>query len=365
MAKNESQKTTFILGAGFSKNSGLPLQSEFANLLFADEFKSDLDQAITKILKEFLNNVFNWNEGNELPSFEDIFTCIDLSAGKNQNLGIKYDPEALRSIQKMIIYRIFSVLDRRFSYSEDITNLLHFFIKPNECNDNSNFIVLNWDIVLEKHLMRLGYGLNVDYCCNSYDWNNPIAEKRAGIPICKMHGSSNWVYCKNCKSLFFDLNSKLSLHTKAGLEKSDIRRFDRTFTKKKFYAALGITAKNRECKLCKNMPSPHIATFSYIKAFDTRMYSSIWDTAEKLLAASGHWVFIGYSFPEADYELKHLLKLAQLRFSHRRFMGKKKIDVVVFDDDKAKAKFSKFFGPNEIHFYDKGLAEYVQKVCTP
>ncbi len=51
MVENESSKTTFILGAGFSKNSGLPVQAEFANLLFANDFAGDLDRAITKILR--------------------------------------------------------------------------------------------------------------------------------------------------------------------------------------------------------------------------------------------------------------------------------------------------------------------------
>ena len=364
MAENESQKTTFVLGSGFSKNSGLPVQSEFANLLFANDFTSDLDQVITKTLKEFLNNVFRWSEGDYLPTFEDIFTCIDLSSGKNQNLGIKYDPEALRSIQKMIIYRVFSVLDRRFSFSEDIKKLLRFFVKPTDEGSDSNFIVLNWDIVLEKHLMQLGLQSRIDYCCHSYDWINPVDIQQKGIPVCKMHGSSNWVYCKNCKTLFFDLYRKLSLHTKAGLEKSDIRRFDKTFTKKRFYDALGISAQDRECRSCRNMPSTHIVTFSYIKAFDTRIYSSIWGAAEKLLADSNHWVFIGYSLPEADYELKHLLKLAQLRYAHRKPLKEKKIDVVVMEDEKAREKFNSFFGKNNISFYNNGLSEYVQKVCS-
>jgi hypothetical protein len=300
MADSSQQTTTFILGAGFSKNSGLPLQSDFASLLFANSFRSDLDIEITKIIKQFLKTVFGWEENSPLPSFEDIFTCIDLSVRTNHNLGIKYDAEDLRSIRKMMIYRIFSMLDQRFTISNEITQLLQFFINP-EAEEKCNFVVLNWDIVLEKHLMHLNSQTKIDYCCSCYDWNEPVMNKHSGIPICKMHGSSNWIYCKNCKSLFFDLFQKLSLITKAGLEKSDIRRFNSKFTKKRFYRAIGMTAQQRECKMCHNMPSPHIATFSYIKSFDTRIYSSIWDRAEKLLADSTRWVFIGYSFPEADY----------------------------------------------------------------
>lgn len=361
MVRSPSESTTFVLGAGFSKCADLPLQAEFASLLFSEEFRTDLDQAINQVIKDFLMNVFGWQESKQLPSFEDIFTCIDLSIEKNQNLGIKYSPKALRALRRMIIYRIFSVLDKRFSYSKDIEKLLSSF-KPEMARHQCRFVVLNWDIVLEKHLMRLDPNISIDYCCPCYDWNNPTKSEHTGIPVCKMHGSSNWVYCNNCKTLFFDIGRKLSLHTKAGLVKSDLRHFDETFTKKPFYDALGISAKDRECKFCKNMPSPHIATFSYIKSFDTPIYSSIWNRAEKLLSDSSRWIFIGYSFPEADYEIKHLLKMAQMQLNHLRNTKKKKVEVVIMNDETTRKKFETFFGSETVKIYTNGLFEYVSRI---
>jgi hypothetical protein len=83
----------FILGAGFSHCSGLPVQSEFSELLLGAEFSSDLDIAITMILRGFLTDVFGWHESAPIPALEDIFTCIDLSAGAGHHLGIKYTPK--------------------------------------------------------------------------------------------------------------------------------------------------------------------------------------------------------------------------------------------------------------------------------
>jgi hypothetical protein len=356
--------TTFVLGAGFSKCADLPLQAEFSSLMFSEEFNTDIDRVITQAIKDFLQDVFGWHEGGELPLLEDIFTCIDLSAGTGHHLGIKYTPKVLRAIRRMAIYRIFSVLDRRFSYSEDIDRLIRSFCKPVKSGPRCSFIILNWDIVLEKHLMRVNPTVTIDYCCPCYDWNNPdTPTQHLGVPVCKMHGSSNWVYCENCKSLFFDLNEKLSLRTKAGLVKLDFRLFDEKFTDKKFDTALGISPKERECKFCKNMVSSHIATFSYRKSFRTPAYPSIWYHAEKLLSASHHWVFIGYSLPEADYELKHLLKAAQIRMSHRKSAQKKRIEIVVQEDLQTRHKFEKFFGPETMDFYNGGLSEYVSRVC--
>ncbi len=361
--RNLPLSTTFVLGAGFSKCADLPLQNEFSSLLVSEEFNTDIDKAITQAIKEFLQDVFGWREGLELPSLEDVFTCVDLSAGTGHHLGIKYTPKVLRAVRRMAIYRIFSVLDRRFSYSKDIEKVLMSSCKPIDAEYRCSFVVLNWDIVLEKHLMRVNPDVTIDYCCPCYDWDNPhTPPKQAGIPVCKMHGSSNWVYCDNCKSLFFHLSEKLSHRTKAGLIKSDFRLFNEKFTDRQFDAALGISPSERECKFCRNMVSSHIATFSYRKSFRTPAYSSIWYHAEKLLADSDHWVFIGYSLPEADYELKHLLKAAQLRVSHRKPAEKKRIEVIVRGDLSTRNKFERFFGPETIEFYDGGLSEYVSRL---
>jgi hypothetical protein len=289
--------TTLILGAGFSKCAGLPLQDEFSGLLLSDEFAGDLDKTITKTLKEFLRVVFGWKDGHALPALEDVFTCIDLAANTGHNLGIpRYTPKVLRAIRRMAIFRIFSVLDRRLSYSPDISKLVNHF-----CNGEGRpaaFVVLNWDIVLEKHLHEVLPLTRVDYRCDCFDWRTrETATLGQGISICKMHGSSNWAYCENCKALFYDLEQKLPLRIRAGLVKADFRLFDEGFTDRKFDTALGVSSEERNCRFCQFPVSSHIATFSFSKSFRTHAYPSVWYHAERLLSESTRWVFVGYSLP--------------------------------------------------------------------
>jgi hypothetical protein len=292
-----------------------------------------------------------------MPELEDIFTCIDLSANTGHHLGIKYTPKLLRAIRRMAIYRIFSVLDQHFTFSSDISKLLRRTTPPSL--SDSSFIVLNWDIVLEKHLAALG--VSADYECDSFEWNVPSAgpaTKSPTVPVCKMHGSSNWVYCENCKALFFDQNDKLSLRSKVGLVKLDFRLFDEKFSGKRFNELLGIEPKMRKCRRCKNMVSSHIATFSYRKSFRTHAYPSIWHRAEELLARSNHWIFVGYSLPKADFELKSLLKTAQLRYAHLAPKAPIRIDVVV-KGDLAHRDYEAFFGSASFQYFDQGLEGYV------
>lgn len=98
-------------------------------MLTSHEFNNPIDLVITSAIKDFLKDVFGWKEKREIPALEDIFTFIDLSAGSGHHLGIKYKPNRLRALRRMLIYRTFQIIDHRFRYSTDIENLLRYYKK--------------------------------------------------------------------------------------------------------------------------------------------------------------------------------------------------------------------------------------------
>ena len=102
---------------------------------------------------------------------------------------------------------------------------------------------------------------------------------------------------------------------------------------------------DKKCINCGSSLDTHIATFSFRKSFRTHAYPSIWYHAERMLSEAKQWIFIGCSFQEADYEFKHLLKVAQLR---NRSMPE--ITVVVKEDCNALLKFQAFFGCRNMVF---------------
>ena len=358
---NELHSTTFVLGAGFSKDAGLPVSSDLYKKILSNEFDSKIEEAITQAISDFLFTVFGWQGqiNDDLPSLEDIFTCIDLSESTGHNLGYHYKPNHLRALRRLLIHRIFSILDRRYEESPEISKLLRNFCIDNNSEIKCNFIVLNWDIVLENHLRALNQRVN--YCIPCYDWYDPrMPLSLEGFSICKMHGSSNWVYCDNCKSLFYSFDEKLALHLDAGLNYADFKSLNLEIDPEDFNSRF--RSEETLCKLCKNKVSTHIATFSYRKSFRTAAYSSIWYQAEKLLADSDHWIFIGYSLPDADYEFKHLLKSAQIRNSQFNIGEGKKIDVVT-NDRNIGEKYKLFFGHKSINnFHCNGLKDYVSEL---
>ncbi len=353
--QQKKKKVAFILGAGFSKCADVPVQAEMSPLLTSPDFDTPLDQNITRIIEDFLGSSFGWKKGRVIPSLEDIFTFIDLSVSRGHSLGRSYTAEMLTALRRFLIYRIFQILDQQFSICPEIISLLRHY----QDADNS-FIVLNWDIVLEKHLLEINPDARVNYVAPAENRNNEeYSNPPDGIKICKMHGSSNWVYCENCKALYYQVDEKLSLHRKVGLSARDFKLFDHIIS---VPAETRLTNPQKPedgcCKRCHNVLSSHIATFSYRKSFRTAAYSAIWYEAENLLANADHWVFIGYSLPEADFEFKHLIKSAELRTSRSIPL---RIDSVLYRDEHAKQKFERFFGNENVTVYENGLKEYVEK----
>jgi hypothetical protein len=361
MSKGKTNnKVAFILGAGFSKCADIPIQAEISPLLTSKEFNSPLDRAVTSIISDFLKATFGWQEGREITALEDVFTSIDLSASTGTHLGLYYSPERLHALRRMLIYRTFQILDKQYKQCEDIHTLLQHY-REYDCS----FIVMNWDIVLEVHLSALKPDGVINYITPSYDWNSRSrGNLQEGTKICKMHGSSNWVYCNNCETLFYQIDEKLSLHKKVGLLASDFRLFNGNthLSEQEIEESLQLRASDDACRICGNYLTSHVATFSFRKSFRTAAYSAIWHEAENLLAEAHKWVLIGYSMPEADFEFKHLIKSAQLRLAHNE--DKKEIDVVLYEDEYARQKFERFFGLENSTIYTGGLSEYVQQLTS-
>src|SRR5262249_2076736 len=159
------------------------------------------------------------------------------------HLGIKYTPKMLRAIRRMTIHRVLQILDHRYRPSPVIGEFLGALLQT-----EVGFTVLNWDLVLERGLQDRGVE-RIYYGFECYDWHRreKIGGPDRGVAVAKINGSSNWAYCDNCASMFFDLHRKLALSEMVGLVKADFRLFDATLRGRAFDEALGVTPHSREC----------------------------------------------------------------------------------------------------------------------
>ena len=316
-------ETVFILGAGFSHYAGTPLQEKFAEDVlrghdFSDEQPSKI---IVDSLAEFVDYVFHVGTDVPWPAWEDLFTCLDLSANSGHHLGRKYSPRVLRTIRRAILSRIIRMLEQRYknALKDKVQRIkiqrLDTFLSAIDVR-KAAFVSLNWDAVLELRLMEQLTDVYFDYGSHvrraqfkqSPDLRiTAIDDKAPGqrIRIAKMHGATNWLYCDNCRRQFSFAADRTGSVAMQLMRNEDWRVLS---PKAKTYPK----SANWKCDTCRVLLGSRIATFSYRKALDSPILLKTWFFAEDLLREANNWVFIGYSLPEADCEFKYLLKQIEL-----------------------------------------------------
>ncbi len=353
-------KRVFVLGAGFSWYAGLPLQSKFTEALlaaskFADTAPSKL---AVEYLKTFVCDVFGTplTASDRWPKLEDLFTNIDQAANAGHNLGKGYAPADLRTVRRALIFRTIRMLHQLYERAQHKKNpdwvMLEEFFREIDLRTCA-FINMNWDTVVERGIQRIHPDYYFDYMCDATAArfpkgrrSGPIerddADPDANIHIVKIHGSTNWLYCDNCRRLFWFPPGKTMSVSNQLLTEDDWERIhpgDR-------HRMYGWT-----CSRCKTVRlTTRLATFSYLKALDCPMFQKSWFSASELLDSANSWVFIGYSLPAADYEFKHLLKRAQLSRSKEPRL------VVITKDPGANEtieNYQRFFG--EVKPFDQGI----------
>ncbi len=345
-----TERVVLFLGSGFSADFGLPTTSKVQDQLleFAGQ-PEDLqrERFITRRISSFWSEVFGWAPSRPRPTLEDHFTQIDLAANTGHYLGRSYGPKKLRALRRMTIHRVFQMLDvvpRPSCHIDDLVRDL------NRKFDTS-VVTTNWDIMVERCLERQKIPF---FYSRATDLMRP-PRLPDGIPVWKLHGSGNWGYCDLCRNL---ITSEIALGKTAVrfgwlLEADDFGLFRGG---RKVAHNLGTAFK--QCLACKGATAVRVATFSYRKHLDVPFFHAIWDEARESLRSANRWIFIGYSMPEADVGIRHLLKTAELS---RSVDVSPRIDVVLNDDDGACLRYRRLFGRSINKISNAGIERWVRE----
>jgi hypothetical protein len=344
-----AEKLVLFLGSGFSAELGLPVTSKLQDKLLeaspGHPCEVPREAFISKTISTFWKEVFGWTKSRKRPSLEDHFTQIDLAANSGHYLGLAYGPKRLRALRRMTIHRVFTLLDVEPNTSEHIDAAVRQLTTDFE----ASVVTTNWDIMAERCLERVGLPL---FYSRRPDSRNP-ARLPTGVPVWKLHGSGNWGYCDVCRSLITgDIGlGKIAVRFGWLLEPEDFKLFRGGG---KIVPNLGTAF--RDCLLCGGRVAARVATFSYRKHLDVPFFQSIWDEARDSLHRADRWLFVGYSLPEADVEIRHLLKTAELA---RANSARPRIDVVLKSDEDALFRYQRLFGRSISTISNEGLEQWI------
>lgn len=298
--------TVFVLGAGFSRRAGMPLQTEILSAVRSlDLLVPPLDiQAkyfdAYALVQKFISHFFEL-VGD--PTLEDVFTFLDDAIIRRQHcLGFMWtDLAKVHSALVQLIVVCF--LDRQARIADSDWKIYRDIASGmlEQIKDPSDGMVLslNWDCVAERALALAVHAkdtISVRCCPASTSLGNAdeIEAWKPGrgpkLPVLKLHGSIDWFLCPECGRLF----------TGSAVDESDLCRY-----------AMGM-----ECSYCaprmisqsKSTLFPLILSPTYLKSIDQPRVSLIWHWAHLALRAARRVVFVGYSFPNSDFALRNLLK---------------------------------------------------------
>ena len=361
-------KTVYVLGAGFSYEAGKPIQAELIKKAF-EIYKDNpniFNKDKFKCFRDFLSNQLNVSEEDFSDTeLEDIFTPLDRCLGdRTQYRGVSL--EEITKTRESVFYVIGKTIgfasneddDKSEGYIHDfskyITNISSARGGQNyRGKDPVSVISTNWDTLLDYAIKksikeREDDKAVVDYCCyiSSLDKDDDtikpgleiLGEGGFNVKLLKLHGSLNWLQCPRCSRMYADFSNKIGRGEYITIE--SCRHCDKNFPEEKDNHILAF-----------NLIMP-----TFLKDLSNPQYKIIWQNAGIEISEAEKIVFIGYSLPSADFDMRQLLS--------RMVRKSAKIHVVDYCLDESKwnekeKHWRRFFGKRTISFEFKGAKKYV------
>lgn len=376
-------KTVYILGAGFSKPAKAPIQSEIVEEILNLRTKNfgTKDKTIKGYLddfEKFLENELYIDRSNfKSIALEDVFTPIDrciIDGVSFRSLDNKKLVELRERIYSLIIIAIKEKLQNSTSHKQYIDKFANFLVEnmrprmKDKHHDPVAVISTNWDILLDNSIKRAIEADNhngvVDYCCyisslHDDDTIKPglwaLGKGKYNVKLLKIHGSMNWLNCPKCQRLYVAFYDKIAEY---GIYKDkNCSHCNRNFKENKTISTA----------LRSNLIMP-----TFLKDLNNFQIKLIWQNSGVELSEASNIVFIGYSLPQADYELRQLLS--------RMIPHDSKIEVVMRDEKDEKTgkvipertdsnneilnRYKTFFGKREVTAHRNGVEKYIENLTN-
>jgi NAD-dependent SIR2 family protein deacetylase len=297
-------ENVIILGAGASASEGAPLQKDLFREYYTARREDTLetrDYKVPRDLIRFFKAAFGMDleagfpDKADQPTLEEVLGIIEIALQRSESFkgfGIMPSRPKLQRVREQLILLIGAILAvprRRVGYH----GIMLRELASARWLTTTALISLNYDIYMDNALIRARgqFGVDLDYGTDFANFDHDDDWERPGersMPLFKLHGSLNWLYCPRCTALTLTPKIKGILsHRHKGL-----------------------------CG-CNEELAPIIVPPSFFKEMSNYHLQTIWRKAERALVSAKRIVFCGYSLPDADIHIKYMLKRAELNRTGR------------------------------------------------
>jgi NAD-dependent SIR2 family protein deacetylase len=324
-------------------------------------------------LGEFLDRMYRrgWRKGSG-PRLDDVLTLLDYSVVRqvplHRDYGVEWAALARHRLIRMIAESINEGI--RVEASPQCQSMFLALAEARTAGSRgvrTSVITTNYDVVVDKLLMAEGLGVNYGFNVRqvftgeqlmddddarrspeaySRKWrlgNYSGTVNEGKVPLLKVHGSVNWLYCPKCNEVDAVLDDR-----------------------PEGTCVLRSQAPVCASRACTAEQEYLLVTPTLFKVYENSFLARTWELAERALRNASVVIFIGYSLPEADYELRCLLT--------RALGARARLKIVVVDADLDQVKkaarrnairavgrqYRSLFG-NRVEFLPVGLSAFCER----
>ncbi|MBI4843899.1 MAG: SIR2 family protein [Nitrospirae bacterium] len=337
---NSNRDIIFFIGAGFSRNAGLPMMSEFGTEAKKDHYglakhasadrESGLFRHAAPMLVEaaetfelfqvFMQRAYTL-KNIDINNLETVFSIAEVLVESGQrnvylNGQVYLMNQLVNDIQLWLwkIYQQLPILNLARKTDGELYNRFFELVASAKIAHRITVLSTNYDIVYEylawKHEIPCAYPITWDkqfgagHGSAPYIWQNDSCDDKT--IVCKLHGGVN----------FFEDSSMEDGKLFVASDLGDKNQIGKSGVWEEKPAILAVDAIWNIRKKYGNGFTPTIIPPSYAKLSRRPWLRTLWNTALEALKNAKTIIFIGYSIPDSDGFMRALIHGAMAQKTH-------------------------------------------------
>jgi NAD-dependent SIR2 family protein deacetylase len=307
-------------------------------------------------LVEFLDDQFHVKTdtpASQYPGLPLLMSLLDSSLSRREPFGGRWDMDAIAQLREVIEFGIFDVLEEALQNSPTNNHYLmlqKLFPDPNE---QPCVITTNYDLIADSAMMHVSQtgptSRLPNYHCGIANISQIGPDQRFGT-LLKLHGSLNWLVCRNCLRL--ELGQTESIRFLSILQQvagPDLRST--------------LFADGAPCSVCNSKLRPLLVAPSHLKDYRNPHLGQVWYEAQRVLRQADRVIFVGYSMPDDDVEVVYLVKRSLGHITNPKqitVVGRDKDPLIAIGDHPVGRRYRTLFG--DIDWHAGGLDQWLSTV---